>query len=87
MIEPAFLLDRTMNGKGKPEMKKSIDKWKKLFFVCIFVLLVLVGCSQAKQRSGEELSANSSAAEEEPLVIFYTDGAGVIVQNFLEGTI
>lgn len=84
-IEPAFLLDRIMNGKGKPKMKKSVDKLKKLFFVCIFVLLVLIGCSQAKQRSGEDPSTKSLTAEEEPLVIFYTDGSGVIVQNFLKG--
>ena len=84
-IEPAFLLDRIMNGQVKPKMKKSVDKLKKLFFACILVLSVLVGCSQREQRSGEELSADSLTTEEEPLVIFYTDGAGVIVQNFLKG--
>ena len=66
-------------------MKKSVDKLKKLFFAFILVLSILVGCSQAKQRSGEDQSANSLTAEEESLVIFYTDGAGVIVQNFLKG--
>ena len=74
-----------MNGQVKPKMKKSVDKLKKLFFACILVLSVLVGCSQTEQRSGEELSADSLTTEEEPLVIFYTDGAGVIVQNFLKG--